>query len=98
MIDIFEEEIYYTDMYVNIEGLRSEVATLDDDSLIDELRSIAYILDEDVEDKINHLVFKNNSNVDFLDSEVKFLQDVYVTYYAGFAYVVDEEEPEDDED
>jgi hypothetical protein len=96
MIDLFEDDVGYTEICLNLKELRNEVSNLDDDSLVDELSSIVHILDDEVQEKVQHIMFKNNADVDLTEEEVQFLNDVYVVYYAGFAYFVDDEEVDDE--
>jgi hypothetical protein len=97
-MDLFEEEMGYTDIHLDIEELKKRADVLDIDSLIDDIRSLVSIIVGPENSKLNHLIYKHDSDVDLMIDEVEFIKRVYVTYYAGFAYFVDDEEEEDEED
>lgn len=89
-MDLFEDMMLtYTDISLDITKLREEVDNLDDDSLVDEVGSLRYNIDGKESEKIEHILFKNYSNEDLDEDELKFLRDIYVIYYAEFAILVD---------
>lgn len=85
----------YSDMVLNLNELREEIATLDDDSLIDEINDIQYIISGKESDKIKNLIHKNNKNVEFTDLDRQFLENVYLTYYSVYCITIDDEYDEE---
>lgn len=96
-MDLFEDQMGYTDICLDIMKLQEEVESLDVDSLIDETRSLVSIITGSENSKLNHLIFKHDSDIDLFPDEVEFLKNVYITYYSGFAYFVDDEDEEDED-
>jgi hypothetical protein len=91
MIDLFDE-LTYTDIHMNLEELKVEVATLDDDSLIEEVNEIQHRIIGKESDRIEHLVYKNYNGSDFNDDDLEFLRGIYLTYFAQYAVMLDSEE------
>jgi hypothetical protein len=91
MFDLFDS-LTYTDIFLDIEEVKQEVANLDDDSLVDELRAIQYYIDGKEAERIERIVFKNHADVDLTDDDRDFLTNVYVLHHSKYAMLVDEEE------
>ncbi len=85
----------YGEMLKHIEDIKKEVKNLDEDSLINEVMAIQHYIIGKEADKIQYLIFKNNSNELLDDDELDFLKNVYLIYHCGCAIIVDE--PEEDE-
>jgi hypothetical protein len=84
----------YSDMVLNLNELREEISTLDDDSLIDEINDVQYLIVGKESDKIQNLIYKNNQGIQFTMPEREFLENVYLTYYSVYCISIDEEDEE----
>ena len=95
--DLFDFEPSYAEIMQNVKFIEKEVANLDQDSLVDEVRGIQYhIVGKELE-KLQFIINKHEKDADLDIEEMMFLRNVYIIYYCQYALVVDEQEDDDGE-
>lgn len=91
------EEPTYTDIFFDVRYLKSQVKSLDDDSLVDAAGALRYNLEGKEFEKLEYIVAKNYADEELYVEEVEFLKDLYIVSHCKYGIIVDDEGDDDDE-